>query len=257
VPRCAAGPIGRPALRAGHGLAPGTKAEAESAGQRRRPGKVGREAGPEPLRLAPAAAQMQLKHVVVTSVDRDDVPDRGAGHSAATIRALKARLPEASVEVLTPDFLGVEEEALQPVLAARPEVFNHNIETVPRVFRRVRPGRSRYEISIQLLRQAKDMNPDGLTKSGLRVGLGETYDEVLGTLRDLRSAGVDIITIGQYLRPTAKHVEIDRYWHPDEFAQLRDDGFAMGFSHVESGPLVRSSYHAHEQSDALRARRAQ
>ena len=160
----------------------------------------------EPLRLAQAAAQMQLKHVVVTSVDRDDVPDRGAGHYAATIRALKAKLPEASVEVLTPDFLGVEEEALQTVLAARPEVFNHNIETVRRLHARMRGAKASYDGALWLLRRAKEIaDYPVLTKSGIIVGLGETNDEVVDTMRDLRANGVDVVTIGQYLQPSAKH----------------------------------------------------
>ena len=210
----------------------------------------------EPKRVAEAVQKMGLKHAVVTSVDRDDVPDGGASIFAATIRKIHELNPDCAVEVLTPDFQGGE-ESLRTVMDARPEIFNHNIETVERVFPRVRPGRSKYAVSIDLLRRAKHLYPDGLTKSGLMVGLGETRNEIVNTMRDLRSAMVDILTIGQYLRPTPKHVAIDRYYHPDEFAQLREEGFALGFSHVESGPLVRSSYHAHEQSDALRARRRQ
>lgn len=208
----------------------------------------------EPKRVAEAVATMGLRHAVVTSVDRDDLPDYGAGIFAATIRKIHELNPECAVEVLTPDF-GGSWDALQIVMDAEPEILNHNIETVPRVFRRVRPGRSRYEISIEFLRRAKEMAPDGLTKSGMMVGLGETKGEVLETMRDLRDVNVDILTIGQYLRPTAKHVAIDRYYTPAEFQELREAGFAMGFSHVESGPLVRSSYHAHEQSDMLRLRR--
>src|SRR3954451_22701045 len=177
----------------------------------------------EPLRLADAAAQMDLKHVVVTSVDRDDVGDRGAGHYAATIRALKAKLPEASVEVLTPDFLGVEEEALQTVLGARPEVFNHNIETVRRLHARMRGAKASYDGALRLLRRAKEVATYAepsypvLTKSGIIVGLGETNDEVVETMRDLRANSVDVVTIGQYLQPSSKHAEIDRWVHPDEF----------------------------------------
>jgi lipoic acid synthetase len=210
----------------------------------------------EPLRLAQAAAQMQLKHVVVTSVDRDDVPDRGAGHYAATIRALKAKLPEASVEVLTPDFLGVEEEALQTVLAARPEVFNHNIETVRRLHARMRGAKASYDGALSLLRRAKEVAASAepsypvLTKSGIIVGLGETNDEVVETMRDLRANGVDVITIGQYLQPSSKHAEIDRWVHPDEFRWFREQGEALGFGSVFSGPLVRSSYRADEQKHA-------
>lgn len=210
----------------------------------------------EPKRVAEAVQRMGLKHAVITSVDRDDLLDSGAGLFAATIRKVHELNPECAVEVLTPDFQG-SEEALRVVMDARPEILNHNIETVPRVFPRVRPGRSKYAISLELLQRAREIRPDGLTKSGLMVGLGETFDEVVGTMRDLRAADVDILTIGQYLQPTAKHVPIDRYYHPDEFARLREEGLKMGFSHVESGPLVRSSYHAHEQSDALRARRMQ
>ena len=205
----------------------------------------------EPLRLAHAASQMELKHVVVTSVDRDDVPDRGAGHYAATIRALRARLPEASVEVLTPDFLGVEEEALGLVIGARPEVFNHNIETVRRLHRRKRGAKASYDGALRLLARAKEIaDYPVLTKSGIIVGLGETNDEIVETLRDLRDHGVDVVTIGQYLQPSAKHAAIDRWVHPDEFRWFREQGEAMGFGSVFSGPLVRSSYRADEQRHA-------
>src|SRR4051812_4962218 len=205
----------------------------------------------EPLRLAQTAAQMGLKHVVVTSVDRDDVPDRGAGHYAATIRALKNKVPEASVEVLTPDFLGVEEEALRTVLAARPEVFNHNIETVRRLHRQMRGAKASYDKALWLLRRAKELaDYPVLTKSGIIVGLGETNDEVVETMRDLRAHGVDVVTIGQYLQPSPKHARIDRWVHPDEFRRLREQGEALGFGSVFSGPLVRSSYRADEQRHA-------
>ncbi len=210
----------------------------------------------EPLRLAQVAAQMELKHVVVTSVDRDDVPDRGAGHYAATIRALKAKLPDCSIEVLTPDFLDVEEEALQTVLAARPEVFNHNIETVRRLHRAMRGGKADYAKALRLLERAKEIaDYDVLTKSGIIVGLGERNDEVVETLRDLRAAGVDVVTIGQYLQPSAKHAPIDRWVHPDEFAWLREQGEALGFGSVFAGPLVRSSYRADEQRHAAKTGR--
>ena len=205
----------------------------------------------EPLRLAQTAKRMQLKHVVVTSVDRDDLPDRGAGHYAATIRALKARVPEASVEVLTPDFLGVEDEALHIVLAERPDVFNHNIETVRRLHARMRGAKASYDKALWLLARAKELaDYPVLTKSGIIVGLGETNEEIVDTMRDLRSHGVDVVTIGQYLQPSAKHAKIDRWVHPDEFRWLREQGEALGFGSVFAGPLVRSSYRADEQRHA-------
>jgi lipoic acid synthetase len=208
----------------------------------------------EPLRVAHAAAQMELKHVVVTSVDRDDIPDRGAAHYAATIRALKAKLPDASVEVLTPDFLGVEEEALRIVLAARPEVFNHNIETVRRLHPNMRGAKASYDKALWLLQRAKELaDYDVMTKSGIIVGLGETNDEVVETMRDLRAHDVDVVTIGQYLQPSSKHATIDRWVHPDEFRWFREQGDALGFGSVFSGPLVRSSYRADEQRHAALA----
>ncbi|HVN61427.1 MAG TPA: lipoyl synthase [Gaiellaceae bacterium] len=205
----------------------------------------------EPLRLAQAAAQMGLRHVVVTSVDRDDVPDRGAGHFAATIRALHSRLPDAKVEVLTPDFLGVEDEALETVLAAQPEVFSHNIETVRRLHRQMRGAKVDYDRALWLLARAKEVaDYPVLTKSGIIVGLGETNDEVVETLRELRAHGVDVVTIGQYLQPSSKHAPIARWVHPDEFRWLREQGEALGFGSVFAGPLVRSSYRADEQRRA-------
>jgi lipoic acid synthetase len=205
----------------------------------------------EPLRLAASAAQMGLRHVVVTSVDRDDLEDRGAGHYAATIRALKAKLPDASVEVLTPDFLDREEESLRTVLAARPEVFNHNIETVRRLHARMRGAKASYAKALWLLQRAKQLaDYPVLTKSGIIVGLGETNDEVVDTMRDLRANGVDVVTIGQYLQPSAKHAKIDRWVHPDEFRWFREQCEALGFGSVFSGPLVRSSYRADEQRHA-------
>jgi lipoic acid synthetase len=215
----------------------------------------GRPDGPpdplEPLRLANTAAQMGLTHVVVTSVDRDDLPDKGAGHYAAAIRALRRKVPEASVEVLTPDFLGHEEEALRVVLGERPQVFNHNIETVRRLHRRMRGAKASYERALWLLARAKEIaDYPLLTKSGIIVGLGETNDEVVGTMRDLREHEVDVVTIGQYLQPSRKHAAIDRWVHPDEFRWFREQGEALGFGSVFSGPLVRSSYRADEQRHA-------
>ncbi len=210
----------------------------------------------EPLRLAAAAAKMNLKHVVVTSVDRDDVADRGAGHYAATIRALKHKVPEATIEILTPDFLGVEEQALGTILAERPDVFNHNIETVRRLHPRMRGAKASYDKALWLLERAKELaDYPVLTKSGIMVGLGESNDEVVETLRDLRTHGVDVVTIGQYLQPSAKHAKIDRWVHPDEFCRFREQGEALGFGSVFSGPLVRSSYRADEQRHAAAAGR--
>lgn len=210
----------------------------------------------EPLRLAQTAAQMDLKHVVVTSVDRDDLADRGAGHYAATIRALKRKVPAASVEVLTPDFLGVEEEALRVVLAERPDVFNHNIETVRRLHPRMRGAKASYDTALWLLGRAKELaDYPVLTKSGIIVGLGETNDEVVETMRDLRGHGVDVVTIGQYLQPSAQHAKIDRWVHPDEFRWFREQGEELGFGSVFSGPLVRSSYRADEQHHAAESGR--
>jgi lipoic acid synthetase len=205
----------------------------------------------EPLRLANTAAQMGLQHVVVTSVDRDDLPDKGAGHYAATIRALKRKLPSTSVEVLTPDFLGDEEAALTTVLAERPDVFNHNIETVRRLHRRMRGAKASYDKALWLVARAKEVaDYHVLTKSGIIVGLGETNDEVVETMRDLRGHGVDVLTIGQYLQPSSRHAKIDRWVHPDEFRWFRERGEELGFGSVFSGPLVRSSYRADEQRHA-------
>ena len=205
----------------------------------------------EPLRLAQAAAQMQLKHVVVTSVDRDDVPDKGAGHYAAVTRALHAKIPGCTVELLTPDFLDVEEEALATVLAAKPEVFSHNIETVRRLHRAMRGGKASYDGALALLARAKEVaGYDVMTKSGIIAGLGETNDEIVETMADLRAHGVDVVTIGQYLQPSPKHAPIARWVHPDEFRWLREQGEALGFGSVFAGPLVRSSYRADEQKHA-------
>lgn len=199
----------------------------------------------EPERVADAVRAMGLRHAVVTSVDRDDLRDGGAGMFARTIRLIRERVPGCTVEVLIPDFKG-DPAALRAVLDAAPDILNHNIETVPRLFREVRRGGD-YRRSLQVLARARAWGTRWLTKSGLMVGLGETWDEVLGTMRDLRAVGCDILTIGQYLSPGRDYAPIARYYHPDEFAALRAEGLAMGFRHVESGPLVRSSYHADEQ----------
>jgi lipoic acid synthetase len=205
--------------------------------------------GAEPVKVASAIHAMQLSYVVVTSVDRDDLPDFGAGHFAATVREIRARMPECRIEVLIPDFQG-DEAALRIVLDAGPDVLNHNIETVPRLYRVARPG-GRYPRALQLLDRARNRSPHIPTKSGLMVGLGETMAEVIGTLRDLRRAGCQIVTIGQYLRPSLANLPMERYYTPSEFAELKRIGLDMGFGHIESGPLVRSSYHAHEQADSL------
>ena len=202
----------------------------------------------EPARVAEAVAEMRLQHAVITSVDRDDLPDFGAFIFAETIRQIRARLPECSVEVLVPDFQG-NEDAIRTVLDARPDIYNHNTETVPRLYKRCRPG-GRYERVMEIFRFAKRTAPGIPTKTGLILGMGETVDEVHAVMRDLREVDVDILTLGQYLRPSDKHHPLDRYYTPDEFRALRDAGMAMGFRHVESGPLVRSSYHAWEQVQA-------
>ena len=202
----------------------------------------------EPERVAEAVEQMGLGYAVITSVNRDDLEDGGAGIFAETIRALRRRNPGCKIEVLIPDFRG-NWEALRMVVEAAPEVLNHNTETVPRLYRRVRMG-AVYERSLELLRRAKQLNPHLPTKSGIMVGLGESYDEILTTLRDLRAQGVDILTVGQYLQPTRQHLPLVRFYHPDEFAQIKREAYALDFKHVEAGPLVRSSYHAHEQEEA-------
>jgi lipoic acid synthetase len=203
----------------------------------------------EPVKVASAIHALALSYVVVTSVDRDDLPDFGAGHFAATVRATRARVSDCRIEVLIPDFQG-DEAALKIVLDAAPDVLNHNIETVPRLYRSARPG-GRYDRALQLLDRARSLAPQIPTKSGLMVGLGETAAEVVDTLRDLRRAGVQIVTIGQYLRPSLANLPMERYYTPAEFAELKRVGIELGFGHVESGPLVRSSYHAHEQAEAL------
>jgi lipoic acid synthetase len=202
----------------------------------------------EPARVAEAAARMQLRHLVLTSVDRDDLPDFGAWAFAETIRQVHTAVPGCSVEVLVPDFQG-NEESIQLVLDARPEIYNHNTETVPRLYKKARPG-GRYERVMNIFRFSKRVAPDIPTKTGIILGMGETNEEVLRTMRELREVDVDILTLGQYLRPSDDHIALDRYVTPDEFRMLRDEGMSMGFRHVESGPLVRSSYHAWEQVQA-------
>jgi lipoic acid synthetase len=202
----------------------------------------------EPRRVAEAVEAMGLKYAVVTSVDRDDQADGGAGIFAETIREIRKRMPQTRVEVLIPDFKG-EEAPLRTVLDARPDVLNHNTETVPRLYRMARSG-GRYTRTLELLDRARTYAPEIPTKTGVMVGLGEEHDELLAVFRDLRGVGVSILTIGQYLRPSPAHTAMTRYYHPDEFLALKRAALALGFVHVESGPLVRSSYHAHEQADA-------
>lgn len=205
----------------------------------------------EPRRVAQAVAQLGLQHAVITSVNRDDDNLGGARAFAEVIEEIRRQAPGCSVEVLIPDFHG-DQEAIRTVVDARPEILNHNTETVPRLYRVVRSG-ARYERSLELLRYAKELRPAGLTKSGVMVGLGEETHELLAVFRDLASAGCDILTIGQYLRPSRDHLPIARLYTPQEFAELKAEALSMGFRHVESGPLVRSSYHAHEQANSAAA----
>ncbi len=207
----------------------------------------------EPERVAEAAEQMGLKHAVVTSVARDDLRDGGASIFAETIRAIRRRLPFCSVEVLIPDFMG-DEESLRIVLNAKPDVLNHNIETVERLSDRVR-SKAKYARSLELLRRSKLIAPGIPTKSSMMIGVGESFEEVVKTMDDLRVVDCDIMTIGQYLQPSKQHLDVIKYYHPDEFVALREEGMARGFKHVESGPMVRSSYHAHEQANAAKAGR--
>lgn len=199
----------------------------------------------EPERVAEAAAKMGLRHVVLTSVDRDDLPDFGAWAFAETVRQIKAVLPGTSVEVLVPDFQG-NEDSIRTVLDARPDIYDHNTETVPRLYKRCRPG-GRYPRVMDIFRASRRIAPDILTKTGLILGMGETKEEVVAVMKDLRAVDVDILTLGQYLRPSDSHIPVDRYLTPDEFKEFRDIGMTLGFRHVESGPRVRSSYHAWEQ----------
>jgi lipoyl synthase len=205
----------------------------------------------EPIRVAEAVRQMRLKYTVITSVDRDDLPDGGASIFAATIREIKRRMPDTRVEVLIPDFKG-EDEPLRTVLDARPDVLNHNTETVPRLYRMARSG-GKYARTLELLDRARTYAPGIPTKTGLMVGLGEEQHELIAVFQDLNHAGVSILTVGQYLRPSPDHAVMTRYYHPDEFAELKRVALGIGFVHVEAGPLVRSSYHAHEQADAAQA----
>jgi lipoic acid synthetase len=200
----------------------------------------------EPVRLAEAAVNMELRHVVITSVNRDDLPYGGAEIFAGCVEQIHRRLPETTVEVLVPDF-GGSDKALSIVLDSKPDIFNHNLETVRRLYPLARPG-GKYIRALRLLRQAKERSPKQLTKSGLMCGMGEDWDELVAAMRALRCAGVDILTLGQYLRPSAKHIAVSRFYTPDEFALLEELGKSMGFRHVEAGPLVRSSYHAWEQA---------
>jgi lipoyl synthase len=204
-----------------------------------RPISVDRE---EPERVAQAVARLGLRHVVVTSVNRDDLEDGGSGHFAATARAIKELIPTARVEVLVPDFQG-NREAVRTVVESPIDILNHNIETVPRLYKRVRPGAS-YSRSLEVLAEGRRVRPGCLTKAGLMLGLGETLVEITSVFTDLRAVDCDILTLGQYLRPSAEHLPIERYVTPDEFAALKEEALAVGFRHVESGPLVRSSYHA-------------
>jgi lipoic acid synthetase len=203
----------------------------------------------EPARVAEAVARMGLQYAVVTSVDRDDLADGGAFIFAETIRLTRQRVPSCRIEVLIPDFQGIE-SSLRTVLDAGPDVLNHNIETVPRLYRMARSG-GRYPRSLELLDRSRRYRPGIATKTGIMVGMGEEHHEILSVFDDLRNVGVSILTIGQYLRPSATHARMVRYYHPDEFAALKQAALDRGFVHVESGPLVRSSYHAHEQADAF------
>ncbi len=215
-----------------------------------RPGPVEED---EPTRVADAVARMGLKHAVITSVDRDDLEDGGATHFARVIRAIREASPQTTVEVLTPDFRN-KPGALEIVIEAKPDVFNHNLETVPGLYPRIRPG-ARYFHSLRLLQRAKELDPEIFTKSGIMVGLGETREQVLQVMDDMRSAGVEFITIGQYLQPTPKHATVERFWTPEEFAELERAAYAKGFLMVAASPLTRSSHNADADFEKLRAAR--
>jgi lipoic acid synthetase len=208
----------------------------------------------EPENVARAVETLKLAHVVITSVDRDDLDDGGAGHFAATVRAIRGRSPQTTIEILTPDFLR-KPGAVERVMEAPPDVFNHNLETAPRLYLKIRPG-ARYYVSLRLLDRVKEIRPDAFTKSGLMVGLGETREEIMQVMDDLRAANVDFLTIGQYLQPTRKHAAVDRFWTPEEFAGLETIARAKGFLMVSASPLTRSSYHAGEDFARLKAARA-
>jgi lipoyl synthase len=208
----------------------------------------------EPGRVADAVAKLGLNHVVITSVDRDDLEDGGAEHFAMTIRAIRKRAPDTTIEILTPDFLKCDPSVLETVVAAKPDVFNHNLETVPGLYPSVRPG-ARYFHSLRLLQRVKEMDPTMFTKSGIMVGLGEDRQSVLQVMDDMRAADVDFLTIGQYLQPTPKHHAVDRFVHPDEFAAYEKAAYGKGFLMVSATPLTRSSYHAGDDFARLRAAR--
>jgi len=205
----------------------------------------------EAVNLATAVAEIGLKHVVITSVDRDDLKDGGAGHYATVIRELKARQPNVTIEILTPDFQRKPDSCLNTIIEAGPDIFNHNLETVPRLYRSVRPG-ARYFTSLRLLQRAKELDANVVTKSGIMLGLGEERDEVLQVLDDMREANIDILTIGQYLRPSEKHHPVMKYWSPEEFDDFKYIAEKKGFGMVASGPLVRSSFHADEVFQGLK-----
>jgi lipoyl synthase len=208
----------------------------------------------EPDNVARAVEKLKLAHVVITSVDRDDLSDGGATHFATTVRAIRARSPATTVEILTPDFLR-KEGAVEAVMAAPPDVFNHNLETVPRLYLNIRPG-ARYYVSLRLLERVKEIDPSAFTKSGLMVGLGESREEIMQVTDDLRAANVDFLTVGQYLQPSRKHAPVEKFWTPDEFKALEATARAKGFLMVSASPLTRSSYHAGEDFARLRAARA-
>lgn len=205
----------------------------------------------EPGRVADAVREMKLRHAVITSVDRDDLPDGGAGIFAQTIKQIRKMVPDCSIEVLIPDFQG-NSDALRTVMDARPDILNHNTETVPRLFPTIRLGGD-YQMTLDLLRHAKEWYPESITKSGIMLGLGEEDHELESTIADLVAVGVDILTLGQYLQPSKKHAQVKKFYHPDEFRAWKTKGEAMGIGHVESAPLVRSSYHAANQVELLKS----